>query len=247
MDRENSLDLVRALTRQFVELADPQRLDTFAEDFTAFALTMGVPQVQEKREALRLANPGLDTTLVAGMFFNVLREAAHLPADTAARVSFVRKEAKQYLVTRLAGQISMSQFYRLLNLIEENVTQYFQSLETAWIGGRVEPADEPGRSPAAPPPPVREEELRRALGLLPLPQKGRRKLTPEGLQQFFQDSAGRWFRLLDFESRFQVNKKTAWSCLNLLFREGILEHNGEKANRVRYILAGRFRTTPGSR
>jgi alkylated DNA nucleotide flippase Atl1 len=67
--------------------------------------------------------------------------------------------------------------------------------------------------------------------------KGRRKLTPETLGDFLQETEGRWFRLLDFEVRFQVNKKTAWGYLNLLLQEGVLTHNGEKANRVRYALA----------
>jgi hypothetical protein len=36
-------------------------------------------------------------------------------------------------------------------------------------------------------------------------------------------------RLMDFETHFQVNKKTAWSYLNLLLTAGILKHNGENA------------------
>lgn len=51
-------------------------------------------------------------------------------------------------------------------------------------------------------------------------------------------------RLMDFETHFQVNKKTAWSYLNLLFTAGILEHNGENANRVRYSLTPLFKANP---
>ena len=61
------------------------------------------------------------------------------------------------------------------------------------------------------------------------------------MEEFLRLTGGRWFKLLDFEAHFQVNKKTAWSYLNLLLTEGLLEHNGEKANRVRYALAPPFR------
>jgi hypothetical protein len=43
-----------------------------------------------------------------------------------------------------------------------------------------------------------------------------------------------------------VNKKTAWGYLNLLLQEGVLTHNGEKANRVRYALAAPFTVNPAS-
>jgi two-component system NtrC family response regulator len=85
------------------------------------------------------------------------------------------------------------------------------------------------------------ETLRQALARLSLPLKGRRKLTPETILEFLSHTGGGWFRLLDFEEQFQVNKKTAWTYLNQLLRQGLLEHNGEKANRVRYILAAPFR------
>ena len=68
---------------------------------------------------------GLDTTLVSGMFFQVVMEASRLPAGPQERVSFVRKRAKDYLVTQLAGQITLSQFYRLLTLIEAEAGLYF--------------------------------------------------------------------------------------------------------------------------
>jgi DNA-binding IclR family transcriptional regulator len=78
-----------------------------------------------------------------------------------------------------------------------------------------------------------------------LPQKGRR-ITAEGLLAFLLGTEGRWFRLLDLEAHFRVNKKTAWSYLNLLLKAGLLEHNGEKANRVRYVLASPFRAPNSS-
>jgi hypothetical protein len=96
-----------------------------------------------------------------------------------------------------------------------------------------------GRPPAPDPPEeiVRAEPLRQALEALPLIPRGRRKLTSNALEEFLRETGGSWFRLLDFEARFGVNKKTAWAYLTQLLQAGILEHNGEKANKVRYMVA----------
>jgi hypothetical protein len=241
MDQKGCLGLVRELTEQVIAAALPEDLPDFAGDFADFALTAGSLQVSEKPDFLKDRDQGLDTTLVAGMFFQVLVEASGLPAGTRERVSFVRRKAKDFLVNRLAGQITLSQFYRLLNLIEEKAGHYFERLEKDWTTPR------PVLEISLPEPrlePVKAEELRQALTRVPLPLKGRRKLTPETIWEFLRDTEGRWFRLLDFEASFKVNKKTAWTYLNLLHHEGILEHNREKANRVRYILADPFRTAP---
>lgn len=236
MDRDRYLELVRDLTHTTVEHLHPAGLEDFADDFADWTLNAGTVGVAEKGLSLSPA-PGLDTTLVAGMFFQVMVEANRLPASTPERVSFVRKRAKDYLVNRLAGQITLSQFYRLLNIIEEKVGLYFEHLE--WTGPKPTPREELPAAPLAPEP-VKAEELRQALAKLDLPQKGRRKLTPETLWDFLRHTRGGWFKLLDFEARFGVNKKTAWSYLNLLHQKGILQHNHEKANKVRYILAPPF-------
>ncbi len=243
MERDAILTSVRTLTRPVVELFCPAQTDDFDDDFAAWTLSAGALGVSERSAALNSAGRGLDTTLVAGMFFQVMMEATRLPAGVQERVSFVRKRAKDYLVTQLAGQITMSQFYRLLNLIEEEVGHYFARPD--WSGGR--PAPRETREINLPPPlpeAVNLEALRQALAKIALPLKGRRKLTPETLCEFLRETAGQWFRLLDFEARFLVNKKTAWGYLNLLLQEGILIHNGEKANRVRYALAAPFGTRP---
>jgi hypothetical protein len=221
-----------------VELFCPPKVASFEDDFSAFALTAGAPQVSEKIEIFTSRDRGLDTTLVAGMFFQVMVEAEKLPANIPERVSFVRKEAKNFLVDRLAGQITLTQFFRLLSLIEEKVQHYFQHLEGDWAPRRPQPRVE---SATAPPEATSEgAELIQVLSRIDIPQKGRR-ITFEGLGAFLRGTRGRWFRLLDLEAHFQVNKKTAWSYLNLLLKAGILEHNGEKANRVRYALAGPYR------
>jgi len=239
MERERRLTLVRHLTEQVISAVRPEKLADFADDFADFALTAGVPQVAEGLGYQRPPSQGLDTTLVAGMFFEVLMDAARLPVSSGERVSFVRKKAKDYLVTRLAGQITLSQFYRLLNLIEASVGDYFEHLTGDWTGAPGAPLASPLPEPEA----VDGEALREALARLSLPLKGRRKLTPETLWDFLRLTGGRWFKLLDCEEHFKVNKKTAWSYLNLLLNGGVLEHNGEKANRVRYALAQPFRVS----
>jgi hypothetical protein len=85
------------------------------------------------------------------------------------------------------------------------------------------------------------DELRLTLDELPLEPKGRRKLTAASLIDFLQDTQGEWFRLLDFETCYRVNKKTAWAYLHQLLQAGVLEHNGERANKVRYMVARPFR------
>jgi hypothetical protein len=249
MDRDGALTLVRTLTRPVLELFAPAQMDDFEDDFAAWTLSAGALGVSEKSSALTSPAHGLDTTLVAGMFFQVVMEASRLPTGSQERVSFIRKRAKDYLVTQLAGQITLSQFYRLLNLIEEDVGLYFTKQD--WSGGKSalrapREASPPPPLPPLLPEPIKNEALRQALAKIALPLKGRRKLTPETLGEYLRETEGRWFRLLDFEARFQVNKKTAWGYLNLLLQEGVLTHNGEKANRVRYALAAPFQANPAN-
>jgi hypothetical protein len=240
MQSEERLELVRTLTRSAMELTSPATAADFDDDFGAWAINTGAVRVAEDATAFAPAAQGLDITLVAGMFFQVLMEASRLPESRPERVSYVRKKAKDYLVTRLAGQITMAQFYRLLNIIEEKVGYYFEHLNDDWTGVKVTAA-KPAAAALRPAARVKGEELRQALDKLALPGKGRGKFTGESLWEFLNGNDGGWFRLLDLEAHFQVNKKTAWSYLNLLLTAGVLEHNGEKANRVRYALAGRFR------
>ncbi len=187
---------------------------------------------------------GIDTTLVAGMFFQVLLEAEHLPGNTLERTSFVKQAVKNFLVQRLAGQITLSQFFRLVQIIEHEVTYYFHRLQGEWLSpGDVQLLETPisgAGYTVAPSQPLQTDVLRRALTLLPLPHQANRKLSPEGLVDFLVKSEGRWFRLLDFESHFRLNKKTAWTYLALLLQHDILRHNEEKANKVRYAVSLEF-------
>jgi hypothetical protein len=116
-------------------------------------------------------------------------EASRLPTGSKERVTFIRKRAKDYLVTQLAGQITLSQFYRLLTIIEAEAGLYFSRHD--WSGGKAalrEPqkASSPPLPPPLPPEPVKSEALRQALAKIGLPVKGRRKVTPETLCDFLQ-------------------------------------------------------------
>jgi hypothetical protein len=235
MDRDSQLELVRSLTKEVMAAVRPEKMATFAEDFAASAISGGLFRAEESLAVHHPRSQTLDTTLVAGMFFQVLREAEKLPVSTPERVSFIRRQAKSYLATRLAGQIPLSQFFRLLNLIEENVQSYFEEARGSWVGSKAVPAQT--TMPNPPEEVVPAEPLRQALEALPLIPKGRRKLTSNALEEFLRETGGGWFRLLDFEARFRVNKKTAWAYLTQLLQAGILEHNGQKANKVRYMVA----------
>jgi hypothetical protein len=238
MDRDSLLELVRTLTKDVMTAVRPEKMTTFTEDFAASVIGGGLLRVEESLAVHPPRSQALDTTLVAGMFFQVLREAEKLPVGTSERVSFIRRQAKSYLATRLAGQISLSQFFRLLNLIEENVQSYFEEARGSWVGPKAVTVK--ATAPSPPEESIQAEALRQALEALPFIPKGRRKLTSTVLEEFFRETRGSWFRLLDFEERVGVNKKTAWAYLTQLLQAGILEHNGEKANKVRYMLANSF-------
>ena len=74
MDHDSTLTLVRTLTRPVVELFSPAQLDDFEDDFAVWTLGAGALGVSEKSYALAPPAHGLDTTLVAGMFFQVVME-----------------------------------------------------------------------------------------------------------------------------------------------------------------------------
>ncbi len=261
MSREEArLAAIQTLSQGVLQELAPEQMGGFDQDF---ALWLAMPVHLAAREQvsgddlllpmgrwasrrstnrnLARTDQGLDTTLVAGMFLQVILEAEHLPGTPLERTCFVKQAVKNFLVQRLAGQITLSQFFRLVQLIEQEVGYYFQRLQGQWLPAAE--ASEPAAVPTAPPPKGREirtAALRTALLGLPLPQQANRKLSLEGLLAFLLDSQGRWFRLLDFEAHFRLNKKTAWSYLTLLLQHEIVRHNEQRANKVRYALAEQF-------
>ena len=101
MDREGLLGLVWVLTEQVVAGACPGKLADFADDFSDFTLQAGALQAGERLAYQRPSGSGLDTTLVAGMFFEVLRERRRLPAGRGAGLLCADKG--QGLPGRVAG------------------------------------------------------------------------------------------------------------------------------------------------
>jgi hypothetical protein len=262
--QENRLTAIHTLSQGLLRVLSPDQEDKFEQDFGLWIAHHSQLAVREnllgenvsyalgnwaaknrERSSPAGAPQGLDTTLVAGMFLQVILEAEHLPGNTLERTNYVKQAVKNFLVQRLAGQITLSQFFRLVQIIEHEVTYYFHRLQGEWLS----PEDD-SFPPAVPalqssytinlPAPIKTYELRLALSRLPLPHQANRKLSPDGLLDFLVKSEGRWFRLLDFETQFRLNKKTAWSYLTLLLHHDILKHNDEKANKVRYALSPKF-------
>jgi hypothetical protein len=261
---EARLAAIQSLSQGVLTLLAPDQTVKFQQDFSFWSANAasfkacepigqkGLFYAQGDRDVKsreRLSSTGalkgLDTTLVAGMFFQVLLEAEHLPGNTLERTSYVKQAVKNFLVQRLAGQITLSQFFRLVQIIENEVSYYFHRLQGEWLSpGEAPPArSTPGSGSGykvALAPSLKAYDLRLALSRLPLPRQANRKLSPDALYDFLVKSEGRWFRLLDFESDFRLNKKTAWTYLTLLLHHDILKHNEEKANKVRYALSLKF-------
>jgi hypothetical protein len=262
--QESRLDTIHSLSQGVLRVLAPDQDLKFEEDFGLWAAnptrlaarehagggdmvySLGDRTPGARERSMPAGAPqGLDATLVAGMFLQVILEAEHLPGNTLERTSFVKQAVKNFLVQRLAGQITLSQFFRLVQIIEHEVTYYFHRLQGEWLSPEDAPPAKslPGFGPGysvTPAPPIQTYDLKLALSRLPLPHQANRKLSPEGLSEFLVKSEGRWFRLLDFESHFRLNKKTAWTYLTLLLHHDILRHNEEKANKVRYALSLKF-------
>ena len=146
-DRDAALTLVRTLTRPVLELFAPAQVDDFEDDFAAWTLSAGALGVSEKSSALTPPAHGLDTTLVAGMFFQVVMEASRLPTGSQERVSFIRKRAKDYLVTQLAGQITCRNF----TACSPSSRKRWVCISPGRIGRGANPASgRPGRPASAP-------------------------------------------------------------------------------------------------
>jgi len=71
VDRDRLLGLVRVLTKEVIATASPEKLADFADAFGDFTLQAGTSKVSERLVYQGAPGSGLDTTLVAGMFFEV--------------------------------------------------------------------------------------------------------------------------------------------------------------------------------
>ncbi len=156
--QENRLAVIQALSQGVLWVLAPEQALKFEQDFGLWAanpvklavrehlvgeeLTYSLGNLSSKNREQpfpAVAPQGLDTTLVAGMFLQVILEAEHLPGNTLERTSFVKQAVKNFLVQRLAGQITLSQFFRLVQIIEHEVTYYFHRLQGEWLSPQETP------------------------------------------------------------------------------------------------------------
>ncbi len=198
-----------------------------------------------------LRRPGLeqdklDRALVAGLMWDVVLEAAGLPADPEARWRLIKARLQDTLVSHLAGWITLDRFRILMGKLDRWVAFYGPLLFPAAplaAEGRGS-AGEPDRSPPIPftarvvRADLLDDWLQRAPGLIP--RRPHRKMHGPKLRAFLSRTRGGWFRLKDFEQYFQIDRKTAWEYLQKLWRAGLLSHNQGRSSAVRYSLAPEF-------
>ena len=153
----------------------------------------------------------------------------------------MRKRAKDYLVNRLAWYTTLSQFYRLLNLIEEQVGHYFEHLTDDWTAP---PRDREAAAPCPEPEAIDGEALRRALSRLSLPLEGKRKLTFETLWDVVAVAVAAGSGCWILRSTSGSIKRPPGAIRTCCKRRASWNTTAQKANRVRYAVAPAFRAEP---
>lgn len=204
----------------------------------------------------------LDRALIAGLLLEVILQEPAWPAEGRQRQQQIRNRLGNYLVEHLAGRVSLDRFRTLARHLDQWFDYYYPLLSPASPTGKgpqdqVYYSREPqgvylvqeeksnwlvdSRPPSPSPPPApacREEVLAARLAALRehLPRRSHAKLTLAKLKEFFQQSAGGWFRLRDFERFLQIDRKTAWDYLQQFLQWGLLCHNQRQSSAVRYCL-----------
>lgn len=194
-------------------------------------------------------DPGLDPlnrALVTGLVLEVMLDNPRLAEESGPHGRRLKACLKTSLAAQLAGHISLATFHSLAQGLDQWFEVIFLMLANAGLAGAA----------AAPVPsmaagdisPLRVDLLRECLEGAPglLPHRRHRKLDPEKLVQFLEDTGGGWFRLRDFEGHFHVDRKTAWEYVHKLLQAGILVHNQGHSSAVRYQVAPRFLQSPGA-
>ncbi len=209
----------------------------------------------------------MDRALVAGLILEVMLDHTELPDSRPARQRLVKTRIQDYLVQHLAGRVSLDRFRTLAQNLDGWFDFYYPLLVTE---GRPYPAkpqtvtysvrepqatytvhepksdwlrpnavtDKPARVHHACLEKLLDDWLEEAK--TNIPHRSHRKLTPVKLRDFLCQSAGRWFRLRDFERFIQMDRKTAWDYLQLFLQTGLLCHNRKNSAAVRYCLAPSF-------
>jgi hypothetical protein len=195
------------------------------------------------------SDPALDSlnrALVTGLVLEVILDNPRLAEESGPQGHRLKACLRTSLAAQLAGHISLATFHSLAQGLDQWFEVIFPVLANAGLAG----------SAAAPAPslaagllsPLRADLLRECLEATPglLPHRRHRKLDPERLVHFLEDTGGGWFRLRDFEGHFHVDRKTAWEYVHKLLQAGLLVHNQGHSSAVRYQVAPRFLQTSGA-
>jgi hypothetical protein len=212
------------------------------------------------------AREKLDRALVAGLILEVVLDQADLPNSSQARRGLVKTRIQEYLVQHLAGRGSLDRFRALVQhldgwfdfyyplLVAEGRSLSAQPASTGYSAHEpqaayhlMEPTNQVPEKKASDSPAPRHHACLDALldnwleaAGADIPHRSHRKLTPGKLRSFLRQSAGRWFRLRDFERYIQMDRKTAWDYLQQFLQTGLLCHNLKNSAAVRYCLAPCF-------
>ena len=212
------------------------------------------------------AREKLDRALVAGLILEVVLDQADLPDSSQARRGLVKTRIQEYLVQHLAGRVSLDRFRALVQhldgwfdfyyplLVAEGRSLSAQPASTGYSAREPqaayrlqEPTNQVPEKKASDSPAPRHHACLDALldnwleaAGTDIPHRSHRKLTPGKLRSFLRQSAGRWFRLRDFERYIQMDRKTAWDYLQQFLQTGLLCHNLKNSAAVRYCLAPCF-------
>ncbi len=209
----------------------------------------------------------LDRALVAGLILEVVLDQPNLPPDVQARQSLVKSRLQDYLVQHLAGRISLDRFRSLAQNLDGWIAFYYPLLVSddqsmaaksptitytarepqstyrvheprePWLGAKTG-TDMPTPRHHACLDDLLDTWLEGAK--TDIPHRSHRKLTGSKLRKFLCQSAGRWFRLRDFQHFVQMDRKTAWDYVQLFLQTGLLCHNRKNSAAVRYCLAPSF-------
>jgi len=190
----------------------------------------------------------LDRALVAGLLLDTMLDGPGGPEDARSQPLTVKARLQRNLVTHLAGRVTLDHFRTLVRNLDRWFPYYYPLVSPAITGSdhRSAAGEAPCRSEAAPcgsARALREEVLKNWLGRRVqelLPHRPHRKLHPDKLGDFLRRTQGRWFRVKDFQSHFQIDRKTAWEYLQKFLAAQLLDHNKERSAAVRYCLADRF-------
>ncbi len=131
-------------------------------------------------------------------------------AMNITNIEKINKITKSYIINNLCGELSLKQFFNIIDLIDSGIIiNLIKNIRDLIFN-------------------IIKKESKKNF-------KNNNKIKSELLTEFFLKNQGNWFKLSDFEIFFGVNKKTAWCYLNNMLKNGVLIHNNKKANKARYF------------